>query len=146
MGLIELVGQGPVALDTCVFIYWIEDHQDFAPLVAPVFEAMDRQTLQGVTSGISLLETLVVPYRAGHHDLVERYEAFLTRGRGLDCRDVSRSVLKAAALLRAVHGIRTPDAIQLATALQDRCTAFVTNDRELPAMDGLAVIQLSDLC
>jgi hypothetical protein len=40
--------------------------------------------------------------------------------------------------------VKTPDAIQLAAALGARCTAFVTNDRELPATPGLRILQLRD--
>ena len=48
-----------------------------------------------------------------------------------------------AAQLRAVHpSVRTPDALQLATALSAGCETFVTNDRDLPDLTGLKVIQL----
>jgi hypothetical protein len=40
--------------------------------------------------------------------------------------------------------VRTPDAIQLATALARHCRAFLTNDRQLPALPGLRVLQLPD--
>lgn len=50
----------------------------------------------------------------------------------------------AAAALRARHGVRTPDALQVATALSARCAVFVTNDGRLPAIPGLRVVQLDD--
>jgi len=46
--------------------------------------------------------------------------------------------------LRALHRVRTPDALQLAAAMSERCSAFVTNDRALPAIEGLRVIQLEE--
>ena len=36
-----------------------------------------------------------------------------------------------------------PDALQLAAALSSGCKTFVTNDRRLPAVPGLRVVQLS---
>ena len=77
------LGRGPVALDTVVFIYVIEEHPRFLPLVEPVFAAVDNGHWEAVTSALTLLETLVVPYRAGNASLADRYEGLLTRSRGI---------------------------------------------------------------
>ena len=42
------------------------------------------------------------------------------------------------------YGIRVPDALQIATALESRATAFVTNDRRLKKVKDLDVIVLKD--
>lgn len=144
MGLTEEVGTGPVALDTAIFIYLIEEHPTYLPAVRPLFEGADRGELEIVTSAITLLEVLVVPYRAGILPLAARYEALLTRSRGVRLIDLDRTQLRAAAQLRAVHGVRTPDALQLAAALTARCTVFVTNDRRLPPLPGLRIVQLTE--
>jgi predicted nucleic acid-binding protein len=76
---------------------------------------------------------LVVPLGAGHAPLAERYEAHLSRARGLRLVEIDRPLLRSAAQVRARHpSVRTPDAIQLATALAAGCTTFVTGDRDLP--------------
>jgi len=142
--LAEVVGAGPVALDTVAFIYFIEDHPRFVPLLEPLFVEADRGRRTLVTSALTLLEVLVVPYRAGDLPLAARYEALLTRSRGVHLVDLQRGQLRAAAHLRALHRVRTPDALQLAAALSARCTVFVTNDRALPAVEGLRVIQLEE--
>ena len=144
MGLTEAVGTGPVALDTAIFIYLIEEHPTYLPAVRPLFERADRGELEIVTSAITLLEVLVVPYRAGNLPLAARYEALLTRSRGVRLIDVDRTQLRAAAHLRAVHGVRAPDALQLAAALTARCTVFVTNDHRLPPLPGLRIVQLAE--
>jgi predicted nucleic acid-binding protein len=96
VGLIEDLKPGPVALDTQVFIYFIEEDKQFLPLVKPLFEAIDQDTLLGATSGLTLMEVLVVPYRTGNFSLADRYEALLTRSRGLRFIDVDRPLLKKA--------------------------------------------------
>jgi predicted nucleic acid-binding protein len=58
--------------------------------------------------------------------------------------DLDRPLLRAAAQLRASLRVRTPDAIQLAAALAARCSAYLTNDRELPPVPGLKILQLQD--
>ena len=144
MGLTKALGSGPVALDTVAFIYFIEEHERFVSVVAPLFVDTARGRRRLVTSALTLLEVLVVPYRAGDVALAERYEALLTRSRGLTLVGIERGQLRAAAQLRAAYGVRTPDALQLAAALAHRCAAFVTNDRRLPQIPGLRVVQLSD--
>lgn len=142
MALIEDVGAGPVGLDTAIFIYFIEEHERFLPVIAPLFAAADAGKFELVASALTLLEVLVVPYRAGNVELAERYEAVLTRSRGVRMIDLGRDHLRLAAQVRAATGAATPDALQLATSLATRCLAFVTNDRRLPALPGLRIIQL----
>ncbi len=144
MGLIEDLGEGPVALDTAAFIYWIEENHDYLELIAPIFSAVDTGRIEIVTSALTLLEVLVVPYRVGNRALAERYEALLTRSRGVRLVEIDRAQLRGAAQLRASFGVRTPDALQLAAALSERCPVYVTNDRRLPLIAGMAVVQLSD--
>jgi predicted nucleic acid-binding protein len=143
VGLIADLGQGAVAIDTAIFIYFIEEHPRFLPLVLPLFEEADRGKKELVTSAVTLLEVLVVPYRAGDVRLAERYELLLTTSRGIRMVDITREQLRAAARLRAATSIKTPDALQLVCAIGTGCNAFLTNDRELPPIPGLRVIQLA---
>jgi predicted nucleic acid-binding protein len=142
LALIDDVGTGPVGVDTAAFIYFIEENERYLRLVAPLFAAADTGRFELVTSALTLLEVLVVPYRAGNIELAERYEAVLTRSRGVRMADLSRDHLRLAAQLRAATGIATPDALQLSAALASRCSAFVTNDRRVPSVPGLRIIQL----
>ena len=142
MGLIDDLGSGPVAFDTSVFIYFIEQHSDWYPLVAPIFAGIDAGRCRAVTSSVTLLEVLVVPLRAGNGVLASRYESLLTRSKGLSMVELDREVIKVAAQLRAKFAVRTPDALQLAAGLSASATAFVTNDRVLPSLPGMPVVQL----
>jgi predicted nucleic acid-binding protein len=145
VGLIREIGNGPLALDTVVFIYFIEEHPRFLPVLDPVFAAIDKKRLRAVASSLTLLEVLVVPYRAGNIPLAERYEQVLTHSRGLRLIDIDRTQLRAAAQLRALHSsLRTPDAIQVSAALSGGCSVLLTNDRDLPAVPGLRILQLRD--
>jgi predicted nucleic acid-binding protein len=143
MGLRDDLGTGTTALDTAVFIYYIEENEVFLPLVASIFEEVAAGRREVVTSSLTLLEVLVVPYRTGNLALADRYERYLSRSQGVRLVDIGRAELRVAAQLRALHpSVRTPDALQLATALSAGCETFVTNDRDLPAATGLKVIQL----
>ena len=132
-------------MDTALFIYLIEEHPRFLVPVRALFERADQGEIEIVTSALTLLEVLVVPLRMGDHRLAAQYDAFLTRSRGVRIIDLSRDQLRTAARLRAQHGaLRTPDALQLAAAISAGCGSFVTNDRRMPAPDGLRVLQLSE--
>ena len=102
MGLREDLGRGPVGLDTVAFIYFIEEHPDYLPLLDPIFEAVDGGKLQVVTSSLTLLEVLVVPYRFGNLPLAQKYEWLLTRSRGLTLVDLDLPLLRGAAKIRAL--------------------------------------------
>lgn len=138
-------GEGPLALDTSIFIYFMERHPTWLPLVRPLFACAATGRRELVTSSITLLEVLVVPYRNGDLAIAERYEALLTRSRGLTMVEADRAALRAAAKLRAVYGLRTADAFQIAAALSMRCSVFVTNDLRLPEIKGLRTVQLREL-
>ena len=145
MGLIDVVGPGPVAVDTVVFIYFVEERPIFVDLVQELLGEVAAGRLQAVTSALTLLEVLVVPLRHGNRALADRYEALLTRSRGLHLAPVDLAHLRAAAQLRASFpGLGTPDALQLTAALSTGCTSLVTNDRHLPSVPGLKVLQLRD--
>lgn len=137
------LGAGAVGVDTAIFIYFIEEQPQFLPLIEPLFKAVDEGRQEIITSALTLLEVLVVPYRSGNRLLADRYEALLTRSRGVRVVDLTRELLRGAAQLRAVTSVKTPDAIQLVAALTAGCTTFLTNNRRLPLIPGLRIVQLN---
>jgi predicted nucleic acid-binding protein len=143
VGLIERIGTGPTAVDTSIFIYWIEEHTVYLPEIEPLFEQAAAGRRELVTSSLTLHELLVVPYRNGNRRLAAQYEAVLTQARGIRMVDISLEHLRIAAQLRAAAQIKTPDALQLATAIDQRCPVFLTNDRRVPDVAGVRVVTLT---
>ena len=120
MGLRAGLGPGPTALDTALFIYYIEANEAFLPLVAPIFEDVAAGRREVVTSSLTLLEVLVVPYRAGNLALASRYEAYLSGSRGVRLVDIDRSHLRTAAQLRALHpGVRQRGILEAENLIND---------------------------
>ena len=143
MGLTTDLGVGRVALDTAIFIYFIEENPRFLPEIVRLFKEAHEGRRDLITSALTLLEVLVVPYRAGNRLLAERYEALLTRSRGIRLVELSHDQLRAAAQLRAATSVKTPDALQLVAAISTGCTTFLTNDRRLPPVPGLRILELA---
>lgn len=50
-----------------------------------------------------------------------------------------------AAIIRANYNIKTPDALQLATAIIHQADYFLTNDEQLKRVNDLEIITLSNL-
>lgn len=128
-----------------IFIYFLENHPTFRPLLEKLFKAIDRIKIEAVTSELSLLETLVQPLRRADYELAQDYVDVLTGSPGLTLVPIDRTLLVKAATLRARHRLKTPDSLQVAAAVTARCTTFLTNDRRLPQIPGLRIMQLTDL-
>lgn len=123
-----------VYLDSCIAIYLVEEHAAFS---APVERELER--FDGIVchSPLTELECLVQPLRLKRQDLIDKFTGFFAIGLKLDMPD---TVYREAARLRAESGIRTPDALHLATARYHACTELWTNDDRLAeAAGGLAV-------
>jgi predicted nucleic acid-binding protein len=133
-----------VGLDSSILIYYIEENPRYLPLLDPIFDAVVEGRLKVVTSALTLLETLVVPLRIGNEMLTRQYERFLTRSQGLLLVPIDPALLRAAAHVRASTRLKTPDAIQVTSALSAGCPAFLTNDGRIPSLPGLRVLQLED--
>ena len=134
-----------VGLDTAPLIYFIEEDPTYLEVVRPFFEAISRRDIQVVTSTVTLLEVLVQPLRLQAVALADTYREFLLQSEGVSCIPVSSSIAEEAASLRSEYNLRTPDAIQIATAMNAGASAFLTNDRRLPSLPNLRLVLLHQL-
>ena len=131
-----------VGLDTAPVIYFIEKHPSYLPVLLPFFEALDRGDMQVVTSTLTLTEVLVHPYRDGNQTLAEQYFRTLLNARNLRTIPLSPAIAAEAARIRAAYQLKTPDAIQLATAKEGGAPAFLTNDAKLAGIPGMRLVVL----
>lgn len=144
MGSLNLPAAGPVYVDAQVLIYTVEPHIQYAPLLAPLWQALATRTAEVVSSELSLMETLVGPLQIGDPVLRNDYETFF-RITGIRLEPITTSVLRRAADVRATTRLRTPDAIHAATALHLNCPLLLTNDKSFRRLTGLTVQLLDDL-
>lgn len=145
MGWVKELHGTVVGVDTAPFIYVIEEHPQYLESVREFFSAVDTGQIQALTSTVTLLEVLVQPLRRGRVDLANQYRDILLRSRRLVCEPVSNEIAEEAARLRANYNLRTPDAIQLATAIQSGATSFLTNDSFLTTVPGVEILVLDQL-
>jgi predicted nucleic acid-binding protein len=134
-----------IGLDTSVFIYHLEANAAYAHLAGEVFTWLEGPPHAAVTSTITMTELLVHPYRLGNEPLVNQYFSLLSLFPNLEWVPPDLAIADTAAQLRAQHRLRTPDALQLATAVRRRATGFLTNDGELTRVTAVEVVTLQEL-
>ncbi len=134
-----------LAIDTAPIIYFVEQHPRYDAVVTDIFRRIDKGRLEAVTSVITLTEVLVHPVRLGRTDLHRQYSVLLNNSRHFILFDIDAAIAEQAAILRAQHNLRTPDALQIAVAVTAGCEAFLTNDKRLRSIPYLQIILLDDI-
>ena len=144
MELNYLVKGKSLFLDTAPLLYFIEKNLRYHGIIKPVISQIDALETKGLTSTITLLEVLVHPLRDRNAKLANQYKTILLSSIGLVTYEISHAISQQAALFRARYGWKTPEAIQLATAVHHKADFFLTNDPALREATGVKVLVLDD--
>ena len=139
-----LRGYQVLGFDTMIFIYHFEDHPLFAPLTEPLFEAVDRGDLSAEVSVLLAGEVLTGAKKAADNEILLRYRHIFGEFPNLTLHDADMQMMEKMSDLRVAYGLKTPDAIHMATALLHGAQAFVTNDAGLKRVNELDVLVLED--
>lgn len=116
--------------DTCILIYLVEDHARWAPVIRQRVQPEESATPTLVFSELTRLECRVQPLKTGNSLALQAFDRFFATS-GYRYQPMDRSVFELATELRAQHGLKTPDALHLATAISADCDEFWTNDHHL---------------
>ena len=133
-----------VGIDTSPFIYHFEEDLKFSRLTTRLFEEVEKGSVKAVTSVLTLMEVLVKPKQKGNMQAVEDYRFVLKTFPNLALKPVDESCAERASELRALYGVKPPDALQVGTALSSHATGFVTNDGGLKKIREIDVMVLDD--
>ena len=134
-----------LGLDTSPFIYFIERNQTYVAIMREIFRRIDSGVFEGCSSAITMTEVLVQPKKNQNLVLERQYSDLLMHGRNFTLISIDPQIAGSAADLRARYNLRTPDALQVAAALQAGCEAFLTNDKGLQRVTELRVLVLDEL-
>ncbi|MDO8515576.1 MAG: PIN domain-containing protein [bacterium] len=122
----ELLKARNIALDSMIFIYLLERNEKYFPVVNIIFELLEKGKITGITSIISPLEVLSPPKLSP--DQISLYGRFFKEEKNLITYELKWEIMELAADIRRNYGLRSPDAIQLATAKLEEAGIFITND------------------
>ena len=134
-----------VCFDTAPIIYFVEANPSYDAIVTEIFQRVDDGKITGLTSVISLCEVLVHPIRNQNSALKQRYRDILQNSPNFFTKHINSSIAETAARLRAGYNLRTPDALQIATALENGCDAFLCNDNGVKRVTELRILILDEL-
>ncbi len=133
-----------VCIDTGPFIYLIEQNPKYLGVLRPIFAEIDAGKIDALTSNITLLEVLVLPFKTKNESLAEKYREILLYAEGLTTFEISHDVSELSSKLRAKYLIRSPDAIQIGVGVIYGADVFLTNDSSLKKVRDIRVVILAD--
>jgi len=127
-----------VGLDTSPFIYFVERNSLYVDVMREIFRRVTNGDFEAFSSVITLTEVLVQPLRQNNQTL-------LYNGVNFKILPLISSTAERAADFRARYNLRTPDALQIAAALENGCDVFLCNDKDLKRVTELKILILDEL-
>lgn len=128
-----------IGLDTSIFIYLLEEHPTYFLKCQSLLHAIESGNAQGVFSAIGLIEILTGPKQLKEYELAAKYRHLITSFPHITLIGLNERIIEIASDLRAMYGVKTPDAIHLATAIDSNASEFVTNDKSLKRVKEIRV-------
>ena len=127
-----------IYLDASAIIYGIEGAGELRGAVLRWITKAESSGGVLSTSRLSRLECRVLPLRRGQTELVAQYDEFFLR-RSLNVVDIGGSVIDLATDMRVRYGLKTPDAIHVATAMECSADMILTGDRDMTRFKDIRV-------
>jgi predicted nucleic acid-binding protein len=130
-------------LDTNLFIYLIEENELYLKKVHNLLQFLEENHYEVITSTLTLGEILTKPYKDKRFDLVDTYKEFFS---DIELIELNSEIASLFAEIRATYNIKTPDAVQLASAIYAKADLFISNDDRLSRFKNneCRVVLLSD--
>lgn len=116
--------------DPMLFIYWFEDHPQFAARVDAIHSRMKERRDQLITSAFTFGEVLAGVYRKGSEHRAEQVRRQL-QGIVAEVLPFTIETADHYARIRGTLGLPPADAIHLSSAAQGSTDLFLTNDKRL---------------
>jgi predicted nucleic acid-binding protein len=145
MESLEVLKGRRVYLDSNVVIYILAESTPFSAIAQALLGLSVGRECEFVTAEIAVSEVLPGVVRDDDLEAVDRCLTFFESGDVIELQSTSRDAFYKAGLLRGRTRLSTPDAIHLMTAVETGCEVFLTNDRRIPPLKEISVVQLSDL-
>jgi predicted nucleic acid-binding protein len=130
--LASLIAPGASLLvDSSVVLAYLAGGESSSERAEELFDSMIATGRNPASiSAVTVQEILVRPFQRGAAAIATA-EGFLGHFTGLSVVDVGYDVAREGARIRAISGLRTPDALILASASIGRVDIFVTDDERL---------------
>ena len=134
-----------IFIDTAPFIYLLEDNPIYSERLRKYVSECFYAGTQFCTSFLTIAEYCVIPYRLNCPQKIVDFERFITDAK-IELIDLTKEITKTSAQIRAKYSsIKTMDALQIASACQENCSLFLTNDKQLRQVTEINCLLVEDL-
>ncbi|MGA0234755.1 MAG: type II toxin-antitoxin system VapC family toxin [Alphaproteobacteria bacterium] len=142
----DLLQSQRVYLDANVIIYLVEKNSDYHGLVHQILRELRLEGVDLISSELVVSECLMGAVRRDNEAVLLAYERFFDGDRfGIELQPVSARVLWTAPQVSVDFKLDLPDALHFATALDQGCDGFLTNDKGFTDGEPFPIVyRLSD--
>ena len=122
-----------IGLDTNILIYFLEGTEPYASKVENILNSFMKRENEGIISTINIAEILTGFYIAGEEKKATRAKKLLKDFtlNGFEIVPVTLEIADLAASLRAKRGGKLPDALIVATAINQAANFIFSQDENL---------------
>jgi predicted nucleic acid-binding protein len=129
-------------LDTALFIYLIEGHPQFAPIVKDILIHCRNQSVLLTTSVLTGLEFKIKPLRANRTDIISAFDELIAESNIKVIAITAEVIENALSLQTQLLSLKALDSMQLGAAVVHQCDVFMTNDKRLAPINKPQIITL----
>ena len=133
-----------IFIDTAPLIYLIEGRRTLSDSVEYQLGCWIRAEETIATSTLTLLELLVLPKKNNDPHLAQKYRALVKDLVSEPFIPLSEMISETAAEIRGCYGFKTPDSIQLASAVHFGADVFYSNDLRLGKFPEVKVLPVGN--
>lgn len=134
-----------VYVDTNILIYLFEGFPEYRHLIQEIADCIDSGDITLFTGEITIAELLVMPFKKNDSKLIHFYTDALNNKDFITLIPTTQKVYLKTAFLRATFPkMKTPDSMQVASAIEGRADIFITNDVGIKVPDEIQKLVLRD--
>lgn len=134
-----------VYVDTSPIIYYLENSALYRDRIKRFFEMCLENSIEIVTSTITIEEYLVFPFASGRMELADNFKRFIAY-MNIQVIEIDCEIAEQAAKLRGkFRHFKAMDSLQIAAAKVSKCDMFFTNDKQLRQEKELPCMTMDDL-
>lgn len=121
-----------IFLDSNIFIYALEDETSLGQNSRFIFTQIKQKLPRVYTSVLTIKEVLTGVFQEHLEEKLPLYIEFISGGGLITIVDFNKNIAILAAQIHAEYRLKTPDSIQIATALTVKAKKFFTADKGFP--------------
>lgn len=118
-------------MDSSPLIYHLEGIEPYLKLTKLLLKRIAEGSMANLISYITVAELLTKPIRQKNNLKLQLCEEFIQNLPNTSFTGLNFEIAKEAAIIRAKHNLRTPDAFLIAQAGFYGADIFITNDKNL---------------